>query len=120
MDIMIAYCGLTCQACPIFWATKEQSREKGEKMKAEIARICNEQYGTDFKAEDITDCDGCRTEGGRLFAGCIKCEIRNCARQKRHENCAHCCEYICEKLKEFFEKEPHAKVGLNVIRRTLY
>jgi hypothetical protein len=119
MDLMIGYCGLTCQACPIYWATKEENKEKREKMRAEISRLCNEHYGTDFKAEDITDCDGCKAESNRLFLGCTKCEIRICARQKELENCAHCSDYACEKLKEFFQKESYAKVWLDVIKSTL-
>lgn len=119
MDVMVSYCGLTCQGCPIYWATSENNKEKKDKMRAEIARICNEQYGTEYKPEDITDCDGCRTEVGRLFSGASKCEIRKCAKQKGLENCAHCSEYACEKLKEFFAKESYAKAALDVIRSTL-
>lgn len=119
MDVMIAYCGLTCQACPIYWATREKNKEKREKMRAELARICKEEYAIEFKAEDITDCDGCWIEGGRLFSGCYKCEIRKCVKQNGLENCAHCSEYACEKLEDFFVKQPHAKAGLDVIRSTL-
>ena len=116
---MIAYCGLTCQGCPVYWATREKNREKKEKMRAEIVRICKEQYGVEYKPEDITDCDGCRAEEGRLFSGCKKCPIRKCARKKRLENCAYCGEYACEVLKEFFVKEPDAKARLDVIRSVI-
>jgi len=67
-----------------------------------------------MKPEDITDCDGCRTEGGRLFSGCKKYQIRKCARQEGFENCAYCS--ACEKLKEFFVTDPNAKARLDVIR----
>ena len=116
MNEMIAYCGLTCHSCPILLATREKNEEKRNKMRTEIARICKEQYGMEYKPEDITDCDGCKTEGGRLFSGCKKCDIRKCARQKNVENCAHCSEYACETLEKFFTMDPDAKARLDVIR----
>ncbi len=119
MNEIVAYCGLVCQGCPIYWATRETDEEKREKMRTEIARICNEQYGSAFKPEDITDCDGCRTKNGRLFSGSEKCEIRKCARQKGLENCAYCSEYVCEKLQQFFINDPNAKTRLDVIRSKL-
>lgn len=117
----IAYCGLICQGCPIHLLSLENDEAKREKMKIEIARICREQYGygAEFKPENINDCDGCRTEGGRLFSGCEKCEIRKCAREKGLENCAYCNEYTCEKLNKFFVNDRDAKARLDVIRATI-
>jgi hypothetical protein len=119
MDEVVAYCGLTCQHCPIYLATREKDKEKREKMKVDIARICKEQYGMELSPEDITDCDGCKTAGGRLFSGCMKCEIRKCARQKGLENCAHCSEYPCEQLNKFFATDPSAKTRLDIIKDEL-
>ena len=121
MNEIVAYCGLVCQGCPIYWATRETDEAKKEKMKADILRICREQYGygEDFTAEYVTDCDGCRTDSGRLFSGCEKCEIRKCARQRELENCAYCNDYACEKLEKFFENDPSAKARLDVIKSTL-
>jgi len=100
-------------------ATREKIEEKKEKMRAEIARLCNEHYGLEFKQEDITDCDGCRTEGGRLFSGCAKCPVRNCGRQKGLENCAYCNAYACDKLKEHFVTDPDARIRLDLIKRSI-
>ena len=121
MNELVAYCGLVCHGCPIYWATKEPDEAKRDKMRADIVRICREQYGygEDFTPEYVTDCDGCRTEGGRLFSGCEKCEIRKCARQRELENCAYCNDYACEKLEKFFENDPSAKARLDVIKSTL-
>jgi len=121
MKEVIAYCGLVCQGCPIYWVTREPVEAKKEKMKAEIVRICKEHYGygEDFTIENVTDCDGCRTEGGRLFSGCEKCEIRKCARKRELENCAYCDEYACEKLQQFFVNDPSAESRLDVKRSTL-
>jgi len=113
---MIAYCGLTCHGCSIYLATREQNPKKKREMRADIARICNEKYGTQYKLEDISDCDGCQTEAGRLFLGCETCQIRKCAREKHIDNCARCDQYACEELEKFFNTEPHARKRLDEIR----
>jgi len=118
MEDIMAYCGLTCQGCAIYLATREKSEEKRYEMRALIARQIKDLYKENLKAEDVTDCDGCRTEG-RLFSGCRRCEIRKCARQKGIENCAHCNDYPCEKLEKLFNTDPDAKKRLDVIRSWL-
>jgi len=115
---LVAYCGLTCKSCPIYWATREENKEKQKKMRIKISQLCSEQ-GLDIHPEDITDCDGCRTESGRLFSGCSNCEIRKCARQRKYETCAHCPEYICGKLQKFFDTDRTGKIWLEVIRSIL-
>ena len=119
MDKMIAYCGLTCHSCAIYLATREQDPKKKREMRAEIARQINDIYKEKMKAEDVTDCYGCKTETGILFSGCKKCQIRKCGSQKGIENCAHCNEYACEKLEKFFVTDLEAKKRLDAIRSTL-
>ena len=116
---MIAYCGLTCHTCAIYLATREKDDEKRAKMRVEIADQIIKLYGQECKPEDVTDCDGCRTESGRLHSGCKKCLIRECAGKKGIENCAHCSEYACEKLEKLFVTDPEAKTRLDVIRAAL-
>jgi hypothetical protein len=116
MSEMLSYCGLVCNTCPIYLATRETNREEQTRKRAEIARLCKEQYGMNYGIADITDCDGCSTEGGRLFLGCKDCGIRSCAQQKMIENCAYCTEYTCEKLKTFFIKDPEARTRLDEVR----
>jgi len=116
MDDGIAYCGLVCDGCAIYLATREKNEEKRCEMRAEIAQQINDLYKESLTAEDITDCDGCKTEGRRLFSVCSTCQIRKCARQKGFENCAHCSEYACEKLAELFVTDPEAKKRLDKIR----
>lgn len=115
MDEEIAYCGLVCQRCAIYLATREQDEEKRHKMREEIAQEIKKHYGEECRPEDVTDCDGCKSEG-RLLSGCRRCEIRKCARQKGVENCARCSEYACEKLEELFATDPEAKKRLDKIR----
>jgi len=118
MDQTLAYCGLVCNMCPIYLATREQDPKKKRQMRAEIAQKINDIYKQKLKAEDVTDCDGCKAEA-RLFSASKKCKIRKCARGKAVENCAYCGEYPCKQLKKFFASEPDAKARLDVIRNTL-
>jgi hypothetical protein len=115
MNRMIAYCGLVCRTCPIYLVTREKNKERQKEKRKEIVRLLKNHYGLEFRLEDITDCDGCMSETGRLFSVCQDCPIRKCAREKKLENCACCGEYICKTLEEFFAREPDAKKRLNKI-----
>jgi hypothetical protein len=116
----LAYCGLICKTCPIYQATGVKDTQEQEKMRIEIARLCREEYGLNYDLKDITDCDGCRAEYDRLFATCINCKIRICARERGYENCAWCPDYICINLKEFYDKDPSARKNLDLIRNNIY
>jgi hypothetical protein len=116
MPEQLSFCGLICQTCPIFLATRQQNKEQQLRMRMEIVQLCREQYGIQYELEDITDCDGCRTEGGRLFPTCRTCVIRKCARRKGLESCGHCSDYACTDLRAFLETDPEAKERLDDIR----
>jgi hypothetical protein len=113
---MIAYCGLTCDTCPIYLATTEQDKVQQQTMRVSIARLCTETYGMALQPEDIKDCDGCLANAGRLFSGCLNCGIRTCARGRNLENCAYCDEFACAKLSELLSHEEGAKTKLDEIR----
>ena len=112
----IAYCGLACKTCPIHLASFEADQEIQLKKRIEILKICTEQYGMKLLLEEITDCDGCKAETGRLFSSCQNCEIRKCARGKKLECCAYCDQYACEILTKFFVSDPSARTRLDGIR----
>jgi hypothetical protein len=112
----IAYCGLLCETCPIHLATGQENREEQARMRNEIVRLCQEHYGMNYALEDITDCDGCRTETGRLFTPSGKCPIRKCAMQKGLETCAYCADYACGALEAIFKMDPAARARLDTIR----
>jgi hypothetical protein len=116
MSEKLSYCGLVCDTCPIYLATRVVDLKEQTRMRVEIARFCREQYGMKYEQADITDCDGCRVEGGRLFSGCRTCAIRKCAGDRGVENCAHCAEYVCGKLETFFASEPTAKTRLDEVK----
>ena len=119
MEKNLAYCGLYCHSCAIYLATREQDEEKRYKMRVDIAQQIKEHYGEECKPEDVTDCDGCKTEDGRLFLPSKNCHIRNCARRKRIESCAHCSEYPCEELEKLFITDPDARKRLDKIKGEL-
>ncbi len=116
---LTAYCGLRCDSCPIYLASREINREKRSAMRIRIAKEINERYHMTLKPEDITDCDGCTTQSGRLYPGCSQCEIRKCAQRKECITCAHCSEYPCDHLRKFFVREPEAQKCLDEIRKSI-
>lgn len=116
MDKIIAYCGLVCSECPAYVAT--QSNAPGE-----LERVAA-QWREEFSAPEITAesiiCDGCLgTNGGRLSGYCNVCEIRSCGVERGVANCAHCADYVCEKLEAWFGNVAQARVTLDEIRRGL-
>ena len=119
MEDSLSYCGLTCAtSCTIYLATREKDPEKKHQMKVDIVQYIKEHYDQEINPQDI-DCDGCKTENGRLFSECEDCRIRKCAQQKEVENCAHCEEYACDKLQEFFTAGPKAKERLDAVKSQL-
>jgi hypothetical protein len=116
MTEMLAYCGLVCDTCPIHLATLETDKGKQERMRAEIVRMCKEHYGMVYAIDEITDCDGCLTDGERLFSACKNCLIRACARGKNLQNCAFCPDFSCEKLEAIFKTDTEARKRLIEIK----
>ncbi len=102
---MIAYCGLNCTTCQIYLATRETDTEKQRQMREQIVVAIKKYLGEEKRVEDITDCDGCKAQSGRLYSNCRKCQIRKCASEKDLENCAYCSDYTCDKLSKFFDSE---------------
>ena len=110
---MTAYCGLQCNECKAFKAT----RAKDIEWKKQIAKHWSDQSETKFKPGDV-DCHGCKSD---VISGfCRKlCVIRPCAEQKRVKTCAHCDVYPCEKLKEYLSTDPVATNNLDAVRKAL-
>jgi hypothetical protein len=64
---MIAYCGLQCDSCPIYFATMEQDQSQQQAMRVLIAEQCSNYYRKIIQPEEVTDCEGCivNTGGGK-------------------------------------------------------
>lgn len=54
MHEMIAFCGLLCNECGAFIATRDDDDEK----RAEVAETWSKQFNADIKPQDV-NCDGC-------------------------------------------------------------
>jgi hypothetical protein len=112
MPQQIAYCGIPCTQCPTFVATRKDDQAARDR----VAEEWSKQFGMTLTASDI-NCDGCLSQGPRLFGHCNACEIRRCGQERGVENCAHCPDYACDTLTAFWKLAPYAKAPLEKIRR---
>lgn len=88
-----AYCGLYCESCLLYIATKYQP----ERLVQLAAK-----YG---KSAEELQCNGCRSD--KLSFYCVTCKIKECIKQKGLNMCGDCSEYPCGILTEFQSKMPH-------------
>lgn len=108
MEKKLSCCGILCSECPAYIATMEDDDEKRE----ETANIWSQQYNSEIKPQDI-NCLGCLQKEGAVFSYCHICGIRSCCFENEIDNCAHCFNYPCEKIEEFFVAAPFAKEKLD-------
>jgi len=111
---MIAFCGLECARCPAFLAT----RAGDMRALAEVAARWSENVGEEIRPEEIL-CDGCDSDSGRRNRFCAVCAVRNCCKEKRLPNCAHCDRYPCETLDGHPAFTEEARANLALIRDAL-
>ena len=87
MNEMIAFCGLDCEKCDAYIATKHNDqalREKTAKHWSELNHIT-------ILPEQI-NCEGCRANGKKTVFCESLCQIRQCATMKGIETCGKCGE----------------------------
>jgi len=113
---MIAYCGLNCGECLTYLATQKDDDAAREK----VAKQWSEEFKISLKPSDI-NCDGCKTDGGRLFGYCQMCDVRACGKEKQVETCAHCEDFECDKIQGLLKMFPNANANeaLSKIRASL-
>ena len=111
MEEMTAFCGLACHECEAFQATKNGD----DKKRVKVAKRWSKRYNTIIERQDI-NCDGCKSQTGRLFKYCRTCEVRLCGIEKGIENCGYCHEYSCEKLDPIFMVVPGLKKRLDALK----
>lgn len=99
MKKLIAYCGLDCEKCDAYVATKNNDDE----LRKEVAKKWSELNSVEITPEMI-NCEGCRM-GGKKTPYCQSyCEIRKCAAGKKNETCGDCSEMeSCKTLKPIIE-----------------
>ena len=90
-----AYCGLDCGECEAYIATQANDRAGLEA----VAKKWAEQFGGSVGTADVCICDGCST-GTR-------------------KSSAHCADYGCATLQQFFAFAPVLKQKLEAIRKEL-
>jgi hypothetical protein len=114
MGEIIGFCGIPCHECAAFKATQADDDTK----RAEVAEMWSKEYDAKLRPEDI-NCNGCLSTAEPLFGHCKVCGIRKCGLEKKVENCAHCPDYACEQLEDFFNMVPDARKQLDGIRGML-
>jgi len=88
-----AVCGLLCEACTVFIATKEDP----ERLRSLSARL--------GIPEEEMRCFGCRSE--KRFGPCSDCRFSPCAERKGISFCSECDSFPCRELIEFQSVRPH-------------
>lgn len=90
---LAAVCGLYCEACTLFIATKEDpSRLKGLAARFQLS-------------EEAVKCYGCRSAKRGPY--CEKCKMFPCAAEREIDFCVECATYPCDDLKQFQSEMPH-------------
>ena len=87
MKDMIAYCGLDCEKCDAYLATKNDDQALREKT----ARLWSELNQIEILPEQI-NCEGCRVDGVKTVYCDSLCPIRQCALKKAVTTCGDCAD----------------------------
>jgi len=108
MKDMLAYCGLDCEKCDAYIATKTND----DALREKTAKLWSELNQTEITKEMI-NCEGCRTNGKKTyFCECL-CQIRACAEGKKQNTCAGCGDWQnCKTLSAIIDYNEEAKKNL--------
>src|SRR5512143_667287 len=89
MQPILTRCGYRCDLCLAYWPNVEKNPENRQ--------ILSDGWFKYFHFRTPPEaiiCDGCMAERSLD----PNCPVRPCVAAKDLENCAHCDEYICERL----------------------
>ncbi len=89
MSEMLARCGYRCDLCA--------ARSPDPSIRQRLVDGWRKFYGHTRYTVDNVQCDGCQCDNGRLAD--INCQVRPCVIEKGIPNCAHCDDFVCDKLK---------------------
>ncbi len=93
MKEKIDFCGYRCEICPAY-----KDNISSDEDRQAVSDGWFKYYGFRIPPGEIY-CDGCLAEDcsnpRRIDP---ECEVRACASGRRLPNCAHCDDFICEKL----------------------
>lgn len=96
---MLGYCGIDCAECSSYKTTVTADKELLAKAAASLAGA---------NGAPAWVCLGCTpADQGFLAKYCATCKIRDCAIEKKAQNCAACNGYeTCARLRDFFKTDP--------------
>ncbi|MHA1647130.1 MAG: DUF3795 domain-containing protein, partial [Promethearchaeota archaeon] len=104
----IAFCGINCEECQAFIATKTNDEVLCKKTAKEWSNI---EYK--ISPEDV-HCEGCHAVDENIMKFCLDCTIRSCAISKKLDTCAECSDYPCSKLTKNWEMTQSTKARKNL------
>ena len=105
-----SYCGLACEVCDAFVATKDNDNQ----LKAQVAARWSRLYNRTIEAGDVF-CRGCKSLGTQGIYCQTMCRIKPCCREKGFDTCAPCPEFPCGDLSEVFAFCPEAEARVRGI-----
>ena len=91
MEPILTRCGYRCDLCLAYKPNVEQHPSNQQKLSDGWFKY----FGFRLLPEDII-CDGCLADRPRLIDQ--NCPVRPCVMERGLANCAHCEDYICDKL----------------------
>ena len=91
MEPVISKCGYRCDLCMAF-----EANLKSDEDKQDISRAFEKYYGCAIPLEEIKPCKGCPSSKESPDADC---QVFPCVQEKGFDNCGHCGDFGCEKLK---------------------
>jgi len=101
---LLAYCGLYCGGCSFKAAAKENNRKHLYSMPDKYDYL---------KGVELSECPGCKNDKERG-----RCNIKDCAINKKIDHCGECDNYPCELIVKFaFDGMPHHENVLKNIEK---
>lgn len=108
MKNRIAYCGLDCEACDAYRATRDDDQALREKTAKLWAALNN----APILPEHI-NCEGCRADGAKTVYCESLCPVRACALQKGVDTCGACPDLeTCPAVQAVLANNPDARKNL--------
>ncbi len=92
----LGVCGDRCDVCPRYVATRNNDAALFEKIRRVYIKVG--LRGEDTPLDSLT-CRGCGPENK-----CAYSSVRDCALDRKIENCGVCSDYPCEKMNTVFQK----------------
>lgn len=108
MKDMIAYCGLDCEVCEAYIATKNND----DVLRRKVAKLWSELNNIEITPEMI-NCEGCRVDGVKTVYCDSLCQIRKCCMGKGYDTCGGCAELdSCGKVSIVISNNEKARENL--------